>query len=76
MDLNNNDIKVGRPSLGFTKKVSITLPDEVWQIIEQLHDNKSAYFRELVAKDFKRDKHKSNLIQSIIQQQQDKGNLN
>jgi hypothetical protein len=27
--------KVGRPSLGTTKKVSITLPDEIWDMIEK-----------------------------------------
>lgn len=26
---------VGRPSLGVTKKVSITLPEEIWNMIEQ-----------------------------------------
>lgn len=25
----------GRPSLGTTKKVSLTLPDEIWEMIEQ-----------------------------------------
>lgn len=43
--------KMGRPSLGVTKKVSITLPDEVWEIIENRFDNKSAYFRSLVDKE-------------------------
>lgn len=46
------EIKVGRPSYGETKKVSITLPEEVWKIIEQKYGNKSAYFRSLVQKEF------------------------
>lgn len=28
--------QVGRPAVGLTKKVSITLPDEVWQQLDQL----------------------------------------
>jgi hypothetical protein len=44
--------KMGRPSLGVTKKVSITLPSDVWEKIEQeIKDqdlkSMSAYFREL-----------------------------
>lgn len=40
----------GRPSLGTTRKVSITLPDEIW---EQLEDDKadkpmSAFLREII----------------------------
>ncbi|KZN99249.1 hypothetical protein A4244_19425 [Bacillus badius] len=40
----------GRPSLGTTKKVSITLPDQVWEEIYQRKGKKplSAFFRELV----------------------------
>ncbi|MCK6208913.1 CopG family transcriptional regulator [Bacillus infantis] len=45
-------MKVGRPSYGETKKVSITLPEEVWKIIEEKYGNKSAYFRSLVQKEF------------------------
>ncbi|WP_242486873.1 hypothetical protein [Peribacillus sp. TH16] len=43
--------KMGRPSLGVTKKVSITLPDEVWELIENRFDNKSKFFRSLVDKE-------------------------
>jgi hypothetical protein len=44
--------KLGRPSLGVTKKVSITLPSDVWERIEkEIQDQElksmSAYFREL-----------------------------
>lgn len=40
----------GRPTLGITKKVSVTLPEEVW---DQLNNEKgtlsmSAFFRDLV----------------------------
>jgi hypothetical protein len=51
--------KIGRPSLGVTKKVSITLPSDVWDKIEQeIKDqglkSMSAYFRELaLAQQFK-----------------------
>lgn len=43
----------GRPSLGVTKKVSITLPEEIWLKIEQdieLEDfkSKSAYLRNVI----------------------------
>lgn len=48
--------KMGRPSLGVTKKVSITLPDEVWDMIEDKFDNKSAFFRSLVDKEIFRAK--------------------
>lgn len=43
--------KMGRPSLGVTKKVSITLPEDVWELIEDRFDNKSAFFRSLVDKE-------------------------
>lgn len=48
----------GRPSLGVTKKVSITLPEEIWSKIErdiELSDVKtqSAYLRNLILKYFK-----------------------
>lgn len=47
----------GRPSLGITKKVSITLPEEIWSKIEEdivLSDLKSqsAYLRNLILKHF------------------------
>lgn len=40
----------GRPSLGTTKKVSITLPDQVWEEIHQKRGKKplSAFLRELI----------------------------
>lgn len=42
---------VGRPSIGVTKKVSITLPDDVWDLIDSRFDNRSAFFRNLVNKE-------------------------
>ncbi|HER2159156.1 TPA: hypothetical protein VJS59_001636 [Streptococcus pyogenes] len=55
MSINKRELvaenKMGRPSLGVTKKVSITLPDEVWDMIENKFDNKSAFFRSLVDKE-------------------------
>lgn len=49
----------GRPSLGVTKKVSITLPEEIWLKVEQdieLTDSKtqSAYLRNLILNHFKK----------------------
>lgn len=40
----------GRPSLGTTKKVSITLPDEVWEQIEKSRNGKplSKFLREVI----------------------------
>lgn len=49
MSIQNN--KMGRPSLGVTKKVSITLPEEYWKMIEDRFENKSAFFRSLVDKE-------------------------
>ncbi len=40
--------KAGRPSLGITKKVSITLPKEDWTRIEESKKSFSQFFRELV----------------------------
>jgi hypothetical protein len=51
--------KMGRPSLGVTKKVSITLPSDIWEKIEkEIKDqdlkSMSAFFRELaLAQQFK-----------------------
>lgn len=45
----NDWVKVGRPSMGETRKVSITLPEEVWATLDTYYPtNKSKYFRELV----------------------------
>ena len=49
---------VGRPSMGVTKKVSITLPDDIWSKIKSDIKDKdlksmSAYFRELALAHFK-----------------------
>jgi len=49
---------VGRPSMGVTKKVSITLPDDIWSKIKSDIKDKdlksmSAYFRELTLTHFK-----------------------
>ncbi|MEK4418961.1 CopG family transcriptional regulator [Bacillus paranthracis] len=43
----------GRPSLGITKKVSITLPEEDWKRIEDSKKPFSQFFRELALKEFK-----------------------
>jgi hypothetical protein len=52
------DRKVGRPSLGLTKKVSVTLPHDIWQKIEKEIEkdelqSMSAYFRKFVLDYFK-----------------------
>lgn len=51
--------KAGRPSLGVTKKVSITLPQDIWEKIEndikdQDLKSMSAYFRKMMLDHFKR----------------------
>ncbi|MEF3225898.1 hypothetical protein LJA00_08480 [Campylobacter jejuni] len=40
----------GRPSLGTTKKLSITLPDEIWKQIDDARGNRplSAFLREII----------------------------
>lgn len=43
--------KVGRKPIGVTKKVSITLEDDLWEVIKNENNNISAYFRELVHSD-------------------------
>ena len=44
--------KVGRPALGVTKKVSITLPEDTWETVDALVDffdtSKSSVFREAI----------------------------
>ncbi|MFV2051129.1 hypothetical protein ACEWK1_27700, partial [Metabacillus sp. YM-086] len=50
--------KAGRPSLGVTKKVSITLPSDIWEKIEnEISDQElksmSAYFRKVALDHFK-----------------------
>lgn len=44
--------KVGRPSLGTTKKVSITLPDDMWERINNDREKQSmsSFLRELIMK--------------------------
>lgn len=49
---------VGRPSMGITKKVSITLPEDIWSKIKSDIKDKdlksmSAYFRELALDRYK-----------------------
>jgi hypothetical protein len=43
---------VGRPSLGITKKVSLTLPDELWAMIEEQKEkwnlNQSQTLRKMI----------------------------
>lgn len=48
----------GRPSFGVTKKVSITLPSDIWgkmekEILDQELKSMSAYFRKIVLDHFK-----------------------
>lgn len=54
------EVKVGRPQIGETKKVSVTLPSEVWEIIKEENKNLSGYFRELVKSDFQQRKGEKN----------------
>lgn len=43
---------VGRPSLGITKKVSLTLEEHEWYLLDQKAvDNRAKYLRDLVKKD-------------------------
>ncbi|ARJ25653.1 CopG family transcriptional regulator [Bacillus sp. ISL-8] len=44
----------GRPSLGMTKKVSITLSEEDWKRIADSKKSFSQFFRELTLKEFKK----------------------
>ncbi|PPA89121.1 hypothetical protein C4A77_25975, partial [Brevibacillus laterosporus] len=46
-----NNPNMGRPSLGTTKKVSLTLSDDTWALIEArvvLGESRSAVIRELI----------------------------
>ncbi|KAB2429189.1 CopG family transcriptional regulator [Bacillus thuringiensis] len=43
----------GRPSLGITKKVSITLPEEAWKRIEDSEKSYSQFFRDVTLKELK-----------------------
>lgn len=50
--------KVGRPSLGVTKKVSVTLPQDIWEMIEgEIKDqdlkSMSAFFRKIALDRYK-----------------------
>lgn len=51
--------KSGRPSLGVTKKVSITLPSDIWEMIEKEINERgkvnsmSAFFREIALDRYK-----------------------
>lgn len=44
----------GRPSLGTTKKVSITLPDDIWEKLEKEkgEQSMSAFLRELIMENY------------------------
>ncbi|PEI44617.1 CopG family transcriptional regulator [Bacillus pseudomycoides] len=44
----------GRPSLGITKKVSITLSEEDWKRIEDSKKSFSQFFREVTLKEFEK----------------------
>lgn len=44
--------QIGRPSLGVTKKVSLTLPESVWEHLDNKADgNRSEYLRKLLVRD-------------------------
>jgi len=44
--------QIGRPSLGVTKKVSLTLPTEVWERFDdKAKGNRSEYLRKLIVRD-------------------------
>lgn len=36
MNAVNREVKIGRPSLGVTKKVSVTLPVEIWEQLDEM----------------------------------------
>lgn len=43
---------VGRPAVGITKKVSLTLPEDEWtQLDKRAQGNRSSYLRQLVRND-------------------------
>lgn len=43
---------IGRPSLGVTKKVSLTLPESVWEYLDsEAKGNRSEYLRKLIDRD-------------------------
>lgn len=44
----------GRPSIGVTKKVSVTLPGDIWEVIEQGKGKQSmsAFLRELILENY------------------------
>jgi len=44
--------QIGRPSLGVTKKVSLTLPEAVWEHLDnEANGNRSEYLRKLIDHD-------------------------
>ncbi|WP_408976316.1 hypothetical protein [Paenibacillus jiagnxiensis] len=44
--------QIGRPTIGITKKVSLTLPEEVWEHFDKVaNGNRSEYLRNLIDKD-------------------------
>lgn len=44
--------QIGRPSLGVTKKVSLTLPAAVWEHVDsKANGNRSEYLRKLIERD-------------------------
>jgi hypothetical protein len=44
--------QIGRPSLGVTKKVSLTLPESVWEHLDsEANGNRSEYLRKLIDRD-------------------------
>lgn len=50
IDCRTRPANVGRPSLGITKKVSLTLPEEDWERLdEKANGNRSKFLREVVS---------------------------
>lgn len=48
----NNLNQVGRPPIGITKKVSMTLSEKEWEWLEEKADgNRSSYLREIIQKE-------------------------
>ncbi|MGP3788200.1 hypothetical protein [Paenibacillus sp. 1A_MP2] len=52
---------MGRPSLGITKKVSLTLPEKMWEHLDaKANENRSEYLRSLVDRDWSNESEWSN----------------
>jgi hypothetical protein len=58
---------VGRPSMGTTKKVSITLPDKTWEKIDEEEKTRSAFFRKSTEDYFANDKNQDEIVVEIAE---------